>query len=55
MRPLMITDLADATRPCLNPQSVLWPRWPEEVQVQQTARSQRWAKDQPVVILNRRD
>jgi len=50
MRALSAADL----RPCMNPQSILWPAWPEDqsVTAQQTARSRKWAKDQPVVILN---
>lgn len=40
-------------RPCMNPQSILWPAWPEDLPTaQMTARARKWAKDQPVVILN---
>src|SRR5262245_61484218 len=52
-RPITAIDVADAARPCLNPASILWPRWPEERAAQQTRKSRE--RERPIVILNPKD
>lgn len=40
-------------RPCMNPQSILWPAWPEDLPTaQMTRKARKWADDKAVIILN---
>ena len=55
MKALVITELADAARPCMNPASIIWPAWrePGRPGVQLTRKTREL--ERPIVILNRKD